>query len=205
MIDLVNLKEIRFESSDLEDLQALAKQLIGQPFQFFRVAYGEELRLHLGNLVNYSRSRTKGRTRGSFIIGSRASSWIVSSATTHTLLASDSIKVVPQDTVRVTRKVDIRQIETGRYIAPGIVVVRATAERLQDGFSLHLVFADGSTAMILPNPETYEYLSQGEQAAKGEVDMEISDWEILTPHSRVLRVGPGERWCYVDSIAKKEK
>ena len=61
MIDLVDLKEIRYECSDLTDLQALLKQLIGQPFQFFRVAYGDELRLHLGNLRGYSNAKMRGR------------------------------------------------------------------------------------------------------------------------------------------------
>ncbi len=202
MIEVVDLKEIRYESHDLSDLQTLLKQLIGQSFRFFRVAYGGELRLHLGSLRNYSNPKMRARARGSYILGARASSWVVFSAPKSTLLASDNIEVhAPKG---ITKRTDIKKIEGGDYITPGSAVVSVMSDRLPHGFTFQLAFADGSTAFIGPNPETCEYVTDGEDRTEEVSDMEISDWEILTPHSRVLRVGPGERWCYLDSNKRRD-
>ena len=201
MIDVIDLKDIRDESRDLPDLQTLLKQLVGQPFRFFRVAYGDELRLHLGGLQGYSNPKMRGQARGSYVLGARASSWVVVSAPKSTLLASDRAEVrAPKG---MTRRVDVKEIEDGGYVTPGAVVVGVTSDRSPPGFAVQLAFADGSTAFIGPNPETYEDAPDGEDGTEEAADMEISDWEILTPHSRILRVGPGERWCYLDSNKRR--
>src|SRR5947209_8597830 len=88
MIELIDLKETRCDRSDLSDLQNLLKQLVGQPFLFVRVSYGDELRLHLGDMQGYSNAKMQGRTRGSYIVGARGSSWIVYSAPRHVLATS---------------------------------------------------------------------------------------------------------------------
>ena len=206
MIDLVDLKEIRYGCSDVADLQALLKQLIGQPFQFFRVAYGDELRLHLGTFRDYANSKLRNRPRGSYVIGARASSWMVASATKSVLLASDNVQVrAPEGSIKTAKQVDIKKIEGDGYITPGAVVVGVMSHQSPHGFTLQLAFADGSTAFAAPNPETYEYVPDGDRATDEVAEMEISDWEILTPHSRVLRVGPGARWCYVDSSTNRNR
>ena len=203
MIAVIDLKTIRYESSDLADLQTFCKQLIGQPFLFFRVAYGDELRLHLGSLRDDSNPKLRGRAKGSYVIGARASSWVVFSAPKLTLLASDNVEVrAPRG---LTKQVDVKQIEGGDYVTPGSVVVDVTTDRSPHGFALQLVFADGSTVFIGPNPKAGEFAPDGADIAEEVADMDISDWEILTPHSRVLKAGPGERWCYQDSNKRKSE
>jgi hypothetical protein len=201
MIELIDLTELRYESRDLSDLQSLVKQLIGQPFRFFRIAYGDELRLHIGHPQSYSNPRMRERTRGSYILGARASSWVVYSAPKRILLASASVRVYAPE--GMTKRVDIKQVEHGDYFTSGALIVSATSDRCPTGFTLYLTFADGTTVFIGPNSETYEYSPDDEGGEEDMADMEISDWEILTPHSRVLRVGPGERWCYIDSNKRK--
>jgi hypothetical protein len=201
MIEVIDLKEIRHESHDLPDLQTLLKQLIGQPFRFFRVAYGDELRVHLGSLHAYSKPKMNGRTRGSYVLGARASSWIVFSAPKATLLASDRVEV--RAPMGMARRVDIKKIEDDCYLTPGTTVVGVLSERLPHGFTLQLAFADGSTVFIGPNPDPYECEPDSVEGTQEAAGMEISDWEILTPHSRVLRVGPGDRWCYLDSKQRR--
>lgn len=203
MIGVVDLKEIRFESHDLDDLRGLLKQLVGQAFRFFRVAYGEELRLHLGDLLTHSNPRLARHPRGSYVIGARASSWIVNSAPRSAILFSDTLTPVGPE--EPPTRVDIRVAETHGYVTPGSIVVSATAVPWTHGFSLQLAFSDNSKAMIFPDPEDYVYTPPGEGVPEGGEgpEMEIADWEILTPRSRVLRVGPGSRWCYLDSEKRK--
>jgi hypothetical protein len=203
MIEVVDLKEIRYESHDLADLQSLLKQLIGQAFRFFRVSYGDELRLHLGDLLTHPNPKLAKRPRGSYVVGARASSWILDSSPLSALLLSDSLTAPGRE--GSINRVDIKQVEAGGYIVPGSIVRNATADQSANGFSLQITFTDGSRAMILPDPAMYEHVPEGETPSQGEAgtDMEISDWEILTPRSRILRVGPGNRWCYLDSEKRK--
>ena len=204
MIEVTDLKEICFESSDLGDLRTLLRQLIGQPFRFFRVSYGDELRLHLGSLVELPNPRTKRLLRGSYVLGARSSAWFVTSAPRSMLLASDDVHV--RTSPGPNRVVDIRQIEVGNYISPGAIVVGVMADLALPGFILNLLFNDGSTVFIGPNfEEPKDEADEAREIQEGEpeVDLEISDWELLTPHSRILRSGPGGRWCYLDSNLRK--
>ena len=174
MIELVDLKETRHDCPDLSGLQSLLKQLHGQPFRFFRVSYGDELRLHLGDLQGYSSPRMQGRSKGAYMIGARASSWLVFSAPRLVLASSE---VVRADSVKSQVKanlIDIKLIETGDFITPGAMIMSANADRSAHGFSLRLGFSDGSSVLIHPDSE---------------VDEEIADWEVLTPHQRILTVG----------------
>ncbi len=202
MIELIDLKEVRFDCSDLSDLQVLLKQLVGQPFRFFRVSYGDELRLHLGDLQSYSSPRMRGRTRGSYIIGARASSWVVTSAPRHMLAASDDI-CIDQPDGRTARRVNIKTLETGDFITPGSIITFVGASRAVHGFALELRFSDDSRTLILPVPESYETVPEGETDSDDVTGVGISDWEILTPYERILRVGPGLRWDYVDSTRQR--
>jgi hypothetical protein len=202
MIELIDLKEIRLDCSDLSDLQTLLKQLIGQPFRFFRVSYGDELRLHLGDLQSYTNPKMRSRTKGSYIVGARASSWIVFSAPQQILVASDDVRI-DQTGSRAAKSVDIKSIETGGFITPGSIIIFAGADRLAHGFSLQLRFSDGSRSVVLPRPESYEAVPEDETNSEDIGGIEIADWEILTPFERILKVGPGLRWGYLDSTSRR--
>ena len=195
MIDLIDYKEIRFECQDLTDLRMLLKQLLGQPFRFFKVSYGEEVRLHLGDFRAYSSPRMRGRKRGSYIVGARASSWLIFSVPRHTLATSTDVQVFDSgsDKEAAHRQVPIKTIETGNFITAGSVVIMASADRMNDGFVLRLEFSDGSKVLVTPSSEGVD-----DEAEEGG-QMEIADWEILTPHDRTLLVGPAGRWGYLDS------
>jgi hypothetical protein len=199
MIELIDLRETRHECPDRSDLQALLQQLVGQPFLFFRVSYGDELRLHLGEVQGYSNPKVQGRTRGSYIIGARASGLIVFSAPRHLLVTSGDGEAGRSETPATARSVDIKTIETGGFITPGSIVTSAGADRSGPGFSLQLRFSDGSTAYIRPSPGSDEVEPEGEERSTDVGAREIPDWEILTPHQRILKVGPGPRWNYLDS------
>ena len=203
MIELIDLKEIRHDGSDLSDLQAMLKQLVGQPFLFFRVSYGDELRFHLGDLQSDSNPRMRGRTKGSYIVGARASLWMVYSAPQHVLATSDDDRARPSETQAVARWVDIKTIETGGFITPGSIITSAGADHSAPGFSLRLHFSDGSTAYTRPAPDPDEVEPDGEEGSPDVGGLDIPDWEVLTTHQRILKVGPGPRWSYLDSTRKR--
>lgn len=189
MIDVVDLKECRSDCRNLDELQAILKQLVGQRFRFFRVAYGDELRLHLGDV----RHSARGIESGSYVVAARASSWVVNSAPTATLLASGDAAGCESP-----RRADIKVIEAGGYIDPEAILLSAKPVAGRSEFMLLLHFSDGSNAFL--GPDVPESVSDDEAEPDG---TEISDWEILTPHSRILIVGPGCRWSYDDSTRNR--
>jgi hypothetical protein len=118
------------------------------------------------------------------------------------LAASDDIRIDQPDG-RTAKQVDIKTLEAGGFITPGSIITFAGASRSVHGFALELRFSDDSRTSILPVPESYESVPEGETDSDVIAAVEISDWEILTPYERILRVGPGLRWDYVDSTRRR--
>jgi hypothetical protein len=201
MIELIDIMEVRYNCQDLSDLRSLLKQLVGQQFRFFKIAYGDELRLHLGAIQKYSNPRMKSRARGSYVIAVRASSWLVYSAPHRMLAASDHFDLKPGD-YNSKKRVEIKTIEADGYITPGSIVTSVDAQLVDAGFALSIAFSDHSTALIMPSSDSNLTDDTMESYAENTTEMETSDWEILTPHARILTAGPGDRWNYLESSKK---
>src|SRR2546423_1423001 len=71
---------------DMGALRGSLAHLVGEPFRFLRVSYGDELTLHFGDVRSGRTRRTKDLHFGAYILGVRASGW---------LLKSDSFVVAP--------------------------------------------------------------------------------------------------------------
>jgi hypothetical protein len=52
-------------------------QLVGEPLLRASFSYGGELRLHFGTSVPYENARLAGRTRGEWVLGLRATPWVL--------------------------------------------------------------------------------------------------------------------------------
>ncbi len=130
-------------------------------------------------------SRGRGRPTGSYVLGVRASSWTLASAPTAAVFASED----EAPTASAVRLDDARELERLDVVTPGAVVVAATADATSHGFSLRVTFSDSSTFVVSPRAD--------ESSDDDEEDADpIADWELLTPHSRLLSVGPGPRWSH---------
>lgn len=175
-------------SSTLFDV--VDKLLREQPFCFFRISYGEELQAHFGDVREFSSPRMRRRERGSYILGTRASSWAVYSKSKSTLLASDKsvLTLILKQPVLVD-DVEMRLIEEGGYIAAGTAVKDVSLRKVNGGIGLRLRFLEGSRIYILPAA-----IEQSD--ASDDSDDEISDWELLDSNSHLLSVGPGLKWTY---------
>jgi hypothetical protein len=198
MIASVDLRATRPQSSDHLGLRAYLQQLVGQPFLSFRFSYGDELTLHFGEPRKYTTPTLTHLTKGSYIIGARASSWFLTTRSPPTVIIGTAQPVSSR--TNHIRPLTKEQVETSELVESGtrIVAVDAvtlgTAKRSAYGFGLSLLLADGSSILLLPPPMLKRILRS----------QQIADWEIFTPYDRYLSVGPGLRWCYLASRTAKK-
>jgi hypothetical protein len=192
MLGAIDLDGIETQSSDRLLLQGYVQQLVGQPFLDFRFSYGDELSIHFGE-PRAPTSKLKARMRGSYILGTRASHWYLRSATPSVLILG-----MPEDlgpTPRNLRSLAREDLEGGNLIAPEACVTLATAfplgypEATASAYALSIVLSDGASLLIAPAAIAAASVPEGE----------VADWELFTPHERLLRVGPGLVWSYLPS------
>jgi hypothetical protein len=189
MIELLDFQVIKESSEDPNELTVLLTQLLGQPFLFFRVSYGDELALHLGESREYSHPKMKHLRKGSYILSARASAWYMRPDSQPIMYAGAGD--LTDDATSVSQKVDIREIESRPLVKPGEVVARVDLLPSSDGFGLALVLSDRSTLIIVP-PSAPPSMD-----ADDDEEDNVADWELFTPYHRYLRVGPGPRWAYL--------
>jgi hypothetical protein len=166
------------QSQDNRDLAAYLLQLQGEPFRFFRFSFGDELTLHFGDLHPARSPKLKGRLYGAFILGVRASQW---------LLKFGKPGMVASQGERV-ETISKEELETKELIVPDSRVIRTTPFTIQPqaAFGLEIALSDGSLLVIVPSAET---------EAKDDDLPEIADWELLSPSGR-LQAGPGLQWSF---------
>jgi hypothetical protein len=194
MIEILDFKAINADSSDPRELNALLRQLLGQPFLFFRVSYGDELTIHLGESLEYGHLRMKGHRKGSYILAARASNWYFRpNMQPRMFVGANDLN---PDVSSVAQRVEIREIEWRPLVEPGSVVAKMDVVPIAGGFILVLILSDRSTLMIEP--------SQPATADESSEEDPIADWELFTPHGRYLRVGPGDHWAYLASDGSTE-
>jgi len=189
MMNLIELRQPRNAvADDLAGLQGYLAQLIGEPFRFARVSYGDELTIHFGDLRPARSPKLKNHSYGSYILGVRGSSWVLKSELAAQLLtAGFDPDAIADPRVRPFRKEDL---ESSPLIQPESRVLSATPfiARPLNGFGLQLRVSDGSSLLIKPvMPEAEE---PGDESL-----LELADWELATP-SGLLSAGPGLVWSF---------
>lgn len=193
MLGTIDLRGIQPKSVDHVALQGHLQQLVGQPFLHFRFSYGDELSLHLGQPQDYSSPKLKHFVKGSYFIGARASNWYLRPSSSPIVLIglAEDRTSLPVGFHAVAKA----DLESSELIPASACVICANAVPMAApggavvGYSLSLVFSDGSSILMIPD-------SVGEPGAQED---EIADWEVFTPHDRYLRVGPGVEWSYLPS------
>ena len=187
MIELVDLAKIRVGSDDADELRSLLKQLVNQPFVAFRVSYGDELQIHLGETRVSKYPKGRGMTLGTYIVTTRASAWSLLSGTRSVLLTNATeAEAASESGGPNPNQQNIHVIESNSHIAPGSTIQSATPFVTKHGFGLSLKFTDSSEFFLTPSapePEDDEF--------------PIADWEVFTPREHLLKVGPGPTWSYM--------
>ncbi|HET6575145.1 MAG TPA: hypothetical protein VFG68_16175 [Fimbriiglobus sp.] len=195
MAGVVNPSDIREETTgDLTGLGALLQQIVGQPFLFFRETYGDELTIHFGALKEVMSPKLRKRQRGSYVLTLRGSVWKIEGGATPGLYLTGPVAFPPGSTSEL-KPFPLAAFEQQPPIEPGAIVI--TAKPFLDteyggGIGVYFVFSDRSLIVIRPNP--------ADLILEADPDLpRIADWELFTPHSRYLRVGPGSVWSYTAS------
>ena len=152
MIELLDFQNINNLSGSLGEFRALLRQLLGQPFLFFRISYGDELTVHLGESREYPHPKMRRRRKGSHVLGARASAWYFRPSSQPIMFAG--VEDPKSDAPSVAQKVDIREIESRPLVEVGSVVSWVDVLPSSEGFGLALVFSDRSTLIIVPGPDS---------------------------------------------------
>lgn len=184
----INFRSTAPTSPDsLSELSTLLTQLIGEPFRFSRVSYGDELTLHFGDLRPAQSTKLKSHLNGAYILGLRASPWFLKSGSDPMAIITAGVNPdTPPTGIPMTKE----QIEADPLIRRDSHVVAVTPFLLKqsDAVGLRLSTADGSTLSVLPNDTERDEDSDDSLPP-------IADWELITPNG-VIEAGPGVRWSF---------
>lgn len=187
--NLIDLRDAsRCSPDDFAALQAILAQLIGEPYRFARVSYGDELTLHFGDLRAAQSAKLHKRLYGAFILGLRGSPWILKSGSEPLVLTAG----VSWDfvTARFGKSISKEELETKQFIEPESRVLAAVpfVIRPVNGVALQIQLSDGSSLSVLPT------LAETEERGEDELP-ELADWELISPRG-LLSVGPGLKWSF---------
>ena len=184
MTNLIDLRGTRAAiPGDLSGLQNYLAQLVGEPFRFARVSYGDELTLHFGDLRPAKSPKLKGKPYGAYVFGARGSPWIVKSGS-HSLVLTGDLDGHAGEPVRK------EDLEANALIAPDARVLAATAFVVKpaNALGIEVRFSDGSTLRILPTP------TEADDPADAALPP-LADWELASP-AGLLSAGPGPTWSF---------
>ena len=200
MTNAIDLRQARNAAPEnLPGLKAYLAQIVGEPFRFARVSYGDELTLHFGDLRPAKSPKLKNHFYGAYVLGVRGSPWILKSGNEPFVLAAGlDLDAVPNGLGQPIRK---EELEADPRIQPESRIISASpfVVRPANGLGVQLRFSDGSTLLILPAPVEIEELDD-------ESLPELADWELASPDG-LLSAGPGLIWSFKPtekSVAQSE-
>ena len=187
----------RSDDGDLAGLVRHLSLLVGEPFHLARFSYGEELTMHFGEMKPTDHPKLRHLRYGSFILGTRASTWVLKSPDGRSIV-SDKEEIPGESWAdRRPRK---RAVEDDPLIRPGSRVVSAEPFAVRDvGVGLRLAASDGSALTLVPaGPEAEVETNGADDLPPEYADLPVADWELFTP-AGTLSAGPGVRWSFEPS------
>jgi hypothetical protein len=187
--NLVDLRQAQEPSHDnLPGLYAYLSQLVGEPFRFARVSYGDELTLHFGDLRPGRSPKLKHKLYGAYILGLRGSSWVLKLGSEPVVITAGA--VFAPSPPSFGKPLGKEELEAGKFVEPESRVLAASpfVVKPANGFGLQLRMSDGSTLLVLPAPSEPE-------EPEDEGLPQLADWELSTPRG-LLSAGPDLEWSF---------
>ncbi len=184
--------DIRHSNDDLPSLRPISLSFAGEPFRFARISYGDELTLHFGDL-RPPRSPKLKKPYGAYILGLRASAWVLKSVTESALVTSGP----NPDMAALGKLLSKEEFERNPTIQPDSRVIAVTPFMVKpfDAFAVQIRFSEGSAFLAIPAPF-------GLAEPDDDTLPELADWELLSPLG-LLSVGPGLQWSFKPSTDSK--
>lgn len=177
-------------SGNLPGLTVYLKQLIGEPFRFARVSYGDELTLHFGDLRPARSLKLKDHLYGTYTLGMRGSPWVLKPGPYAKSFVVSEECLEGSSLPEFGRTLSNEELESARFLEPESRVTGAWpfVDNHKGGFGLQLWMSDGSNLTVLPSgPEVEE---------PGDEELpRLADWELSSPHG-LLRAGPDLQWSF---------
>ncbi|HEY7329305.1 MAG TPA: hypothetical protein VH592_16805 [Gemmataceae bacterium] len=178
-------------STDPQRIGKKLSVLVGQPFLKGAFSYGREFMFHFGQPMPYSHPSLAGESKGTWILGTRASGWQLLAPFEGKLIEIGwpsellSGATLAKWTRREEKDESVIEAAVNRLLA-GACVMYVQLLPLVFGFGLTITFSNGASLLLCPNPEPDD-------------DPEpLADWELFfTAQHRFLRCGPGRKCPYL--------
>jgi len=147
-------------------IPVITQSLIGEICHQVSFSYGDELKLHFGEMTPYDHPKLAHLLKGSWQFGARATPWMVKHGDRVLVVTSES------DTDEETQnaKVVVKQLENKKLLD---LTVDAETIRLTLNFENHY--------QLILEPDL-------------EDDSGLAYWELFMPTEQILTVGPGYFW-----------
>jgi len=168
------------KSQDCKLLSGILRTLIGTPCLKIELGYADELTAHFGSPKTYRHPNLAEESRGSSILGSRASYWEFSVGNPPLLVSLDQLE--SDSSIEVERHA---QQFNGATVIDAVTENMPVAGHSELGRSLLIRFSNGATLSLVPTDDPD--------------NTDLPDWELFTPLGMHLMCGPGQSWSYLSS------
>ena len=83
-------------ASDIKQVEALVRGILGETCWKAHLSYGGELRLEIGAKLPYLQTSMAGKERGTWMLGVRGSGWVLESPAETLVNSRDTLAVIEQ-------------------------------------------------------------------------------------------------------------
>ena len=148
-------------------LNQITQPIIGETCHQITFSYGDELRLHFGEMIAYSHPKLAYLRKGTWRLNTRATPWYLMIG--NGLCSYSSMFVNYKDAAECA-KMSLQFLENKKLTN---FVINS------DNFKLTLSFEDYCELILEPDLED---------------DSGLAYWELMMPNEQILTVGPGMFW-----------
>ena len=147
-------------------IPVIVQALIGETCNQVSFSYGDELKLHFGEMTPYEHPKLAHLLKGSWRFGARATPWTVKHNNQVLVITSESDT---DEQIAIAKEI-VKQLEQKKLLD---LTIEAETIRLT------LSFEDGYQLILDPDLDD---------------DSGLAHWELFMPTEQVLAIGPGYFW-----------
>jgi hypothetical protein len=147
-------------------IPVITQALIGETCNQVSFSYGDELKLHFGEMTPYEHPKLAHLLKGSWRFGARATPWTVKHNNQVLVITSESDT---DEQIAIAKEI-VKQLEQKKLLD---LTIEAETIRLT------LSFEDGYQLILDPDLDD---------------DSGLAHWELFMPTEQVLAIGPGYFW-----------
>ena len=147
-------------------IPVIVQALVGETCNQVSFSYGDELKLHFGEMTPYEHPKLAHLLKGSWRFGARATPWTVKHNNQVLVITSESDT---DEQIAIAKEI-VKQLEQKKLID---LTVEA------DTIRLTLSFEDGYQLILDPDLDD---------------DSGLAHWELFMPTEQILAIGPGYFW-----------